>query len=106
MSWDKKRKNGQIDPNERKKGSHDREEREELSVTLKAAKGRKSSRKKGNTTLSNTATTNTMSPNVRMTQGQKQVYEKGKKPLTHLRQQPMEEEKRRSPHGIVATNKK
>ena len=41
-----------------------------------------------------------------MTLGQKQVYEKGEKPPTPLRQRPMEEKKRRSPHGIVATNKK
>eukprot|EP00957_Ditylum_brightwellii_P024828 1876787-Ditylum_brightwellii.AAC.1 len=47
-----------------------------------------------------------MSPNARMTWGQKQVYEKGKRPPTPLRQRPMEEEKRRSPCGIVATNKK
>eukprot|EP00957_Ditylum_brightwellii_P158463 12061448-Ditylum_brightwellii.AAC.1 len=47
-----------------------------------------------------------MSPNARMTRGQKQVYEKGKKPPTQLKQRPMEEEKRRSPRGIVATNKK
>eukprot|EP00957_Ditylum_brightwellii_P014766 1113815-Ditylum_brightwellii.AAC.1 len=47
-----------------------------------------------------------MSPNARMTRGQKQVYEKGKKPLTPLRQRPMEEEKRRCPRGIVATSKK
>eukprot|EP00957_Ditylum_brightwellii_P099965 7617848-Ditylum_brightwellii.AAC.1 len=89
-----------------KKGSHHREEREELSITLKAAEGRKSSQKKRNATLPNTANTNTISPNAQMTQGQKQVYKKGKKPPTHLRQRPMEEEKRRSPCGIVATNKK
>eukprot|EP00957_Ditylum_brightwellii_P099528 7581763-Ditylum_brightwellii.AAC.1 len=47
-----------------------------------------------------------MSPNARMTRGQKQVYEKGEKPPTPLRQRPMEEEKRRSLRGIVATNKK
>eukprot|EP00957_Ditylum_brightwellii_P062856 4768636-Ditylum_brightwellii.AAC.1 len=47
-----------------------------------------------------------MSPNAQMTRGQKQVYEKGKKPPTHLIQRPMEEEKRRSPREIVATNKK
>eukprot|EP00957_Ditylum_brightwellii_P124989 9528125-Ditylum_brightwellii.AAC.1 len=93
-------------PMKEKKGSHHREEREKLSVILKAVEGRKSSWKRGNTTLPNTANTNTMSPNAQMTQGQKQVYEKGKKPPTHLRQRPLEEEKRRSPHGIVATNKK
>eukprot|EP00957_Ditylum_brightwellii_P136936 10443044-Ditylum_brightwellii.AAC.1 len=47
-----------------------------------------------------------MSPNARMTWGQKQVYEKGKTPPTPLRQRPMKEEKRRSPRGIVSTNKK
>eukprot|EP00957_Ditylum_brightwellii_P182893 13931221-Ditylum_brightwellii.AAC.1 len=89
-----------------KKGSYYREEREELFVTLKVAEGRKSSWKKRNTTLPDTANTNTMSPNAQMAWGQKHVYEKGKKPPTHLRQRPMEEEKRKSPCGIVATSKK
>eukprot|EP00957_Ditylum_brightwellii_P179148 13648454-Ditylum_brightwellii.AAC.1 len=67
-----------LTPMKEKKGNYHRGEREELSVTLKAAEGRKSSQKKGNTTLPNTVNNNTMSPNARMSRGQNKSMRKEK----------------------------